>query len=72
MNHQIQASDFQYFESKTQLAGQFGGEIHKVLFIVTKLDRYNEVIVNFQVEENRVTVISTPNLKEAVEKYNSL
>jgi hypothetical protein len=72
MNHQIKASDLQNFESKTQLAGQFGGEIHKALFLVTQISVFREVISHFQVEQDKMIVLSTLSLEGAVARYNSL
>ena len=53
MNHQIKASDLQNFESKTQLAGQFGGEVNKALFLVTKIGTTKEVVSFFIVEQDK-------------------
>lgn len=72
MNHQINTTDLQNFESKTQLAGQFGEEIHKALYVVTSISSFGEVFSYFTVEKHKIVLLTTKDLKEAVTRYNSL
>ena len=72
MNHQLNTTDLQNFESKTQLAGQFGEKVNKALFLFTKIGTTKEVISFFIVEQDKESYISTYSLVEAVEVYNTL
>jgi len=72
MNHQIKASDLQNFESKTVLAGQFGGVVNKALFLITQVSVFGEAFSHFTVEKDKVIVLSTLSLEGAVTRYNSL
>lgn len=72
MNHQLQTGDLQNFESKTQLAGQFGQGVNKSLNIRTIVTITNQIVSNFTVEHNKQEVFLTDNLESAIVRYNQI
>jgi len=72
MSHQLNTSDLQNFESKTQIAGQFGGGYNKSLNIKTIVTIHNQIVSQFTVEENRKEIYISDNLELAIRSYNGI
>ena len=72
MSHQLQTSELQNFESKTQIAGAFGQGQHKSLNIKTVVTINNQIVSNFTVEERYKEIYVSDNLELAILAYNGI
>jgi hypothetical protein len=72
MSHQLQTSELQNFESKTQIAGAFGQGQHKSLNIKTVVTINNQIVSNFTVEERYKEIYVSDNLELAIRAYNGI
>ena len=72
MAHQLNISDLQSFESKTQLAGEFGNGNHKSLNIKTIITIHNKIVSQFIVEERKQEIYVSDNLELAILAYNDI
>lgn len=72
MLYQLKTTDLQNFESKTQIAGQFGNGISKSLNIKTAITSNNEAYSLFTVENHNKVIFSHSNLELAINAYNSI
>jgi hypothetical protein len=72
MSHQLKTSELQNFESKTQIAGQFGSGYNKSLNIKTIVTIHNQIVSQFIVEENRKEIYISDNLELAILAYNGI
>lgn len=70
MKHQLKTIDLINFESKTQIAGQFGNGISKSLNIKTIVTDQNEAYSLFTVENHGQVIFSHSNLEMAIKAYN--
>jgi hypothetical protein len=71
-SHQLQTSELKNFESKTQIAGQFGNGHHKSLNIKTIITINNQIVSQFTVEERNKEIYVTDNLELAILAYNGI
>lgn len=72
MSHQLQTSELQNFESKTQIAGAFGQGQHKSLNIKTIVTIHNQIVSQFTVEDHRKEIYISDNLELAILAYNDI
>ena len=65
----LKLSDLHNHSFERQIAGEFGNGVHKEIIACVHLDSNS---IEYLVKENRILIMVTSYLSNAIDKYNSL